>query len=39
MLTSLELAAVATIVATILGTMIALALVRHEFRGRRARTS
>ena len=36
MLTSLELAAVTTVVATILGTMIALALVRHEFRGRRA---
>ncbi len=33
--TSLELAAVATIVSTILGTMIALALVRHQFHGRR----
>lgn len=35
MLTSLELAAAATIIATILGTMIALALVRYQFRGRR----
>ena len=35
MLTSLELAALATIVATILGTMIALALVRYELKGRR----
>ena len=35
MLTSLELAVLATIVATILGTMIALALVRYEFKGRR----
>src|SRR5688572_22775572 len=34
--TSLELAAISTAVATILGTMIALALVRHEFLGRRA---
>jgi spermidine/putrescine transport system permease protein len=33
--TSLVLAALATLVATILGTMIALALVRHEFLGRR----
>ncbi len=33
--TSLVLAALATIVATILGTMIALALVRYEFVGRR----
>ena len=36
MLTSLELAAVTTFISLILGTMIALALVRHEFRGRRA---
>ena len=36
MLTSLELAALATIVSVILGTMIALALVRYEFKGRRA---
>jgi spermidine/putrescine transport system permease protein len=36
MLTSLELAAVSTVIATILGTLIALALVRHEFLGRRA---
>jgi spermidine/putrescine transport system permease protein len=35
MLTSLELAAIATIISTILGTMIALALVRYEFKGRR----
>ncbi|MEZ5074722.1 MAG: ABC transporter permease [Solirubrobacterales bacterium] len=34
-LTSLRLAALATVVATILGTMIALALVRHHFHGRR----
>jgi len=33
---SIELAALATIVATALGTMIALALVRHQFYGRRA---
>jgi len=36
MLTSLELAAVSTLISTILGTLIALALVRHEFLGRRA---
>jgi spermidine/putrescine transport system permease protein len=36
MVTSLELAALSTIGATILGTLIALALVRHEFLGRRA---
>ena len=36
MLTSLELAALATLVSVILGTMIALALVRYEFKGRRA---
>ena len=34
MKTSLEIAAIATIGATILGTLIALALVRYEFRGR-----
>lgn len=34
-LTSLRLAALSTLVATILGTMIALALVRHQFHGRR----
>ena len=34
--TSLELAALATLGATILGTLIAIALVRHEFRGRGA---
>jgi spermidine/putrescine transport system permease protein len=33
--TSLVLAGLATLVATILGTLIALALVRYEFRGRR----
>ena len=33
--TSLELAALSTLIATILGTMIALALVRHNFFGRR----
>ena len=36
LVTSLELAAVSTVISTILGTMIALALVRHEFFGRRA---
>jgi spermidine/putrescine transport system permease protein len=36
MLTSLELAALSTVIATTLGTMIALALVRYEFFGRRA---
>ncbi len=36
LITSLELAAVSTLVATLLGTLIALALVRHEFGGRRA---
>jgi spermidine/putrescine transport system permease protein len=35
LVTSLQLAAVSTLIATILGTMIALALVRHEFFGRR----
>jgi spermidine/putrescine transport system permease protein len=36
MLTSLQLAALTTVISLILGTMIALALVRHQFRGRRA---
>jgi spermidine/putrescine transport system permease protein len=36
LLTSLELAGLATVIATALGTMIALALVRHDFLGRRA---
>ena len=36
LLTSIELAALSTIIATILGTMIAMALVRHQFRGRKA---
>ena len=36
LLKSLELAALATLISTILGTMIALALVRYEFFGRRA---
>jgi spermidine/putrescine transport system permease protein len=34
--TSLEVAALATLVATVLGTMIALAIVRHRFIGRSA---
>lgn len=34
LVTSLELAAVSTAAATILGTLIAVALVRHQFRGR-----
>src|SRR5215208_8059541 len=33
-LVSLEIALLATLVATALGTLIALAIVRHEFRGR-----
>ena len=36
MITSLELAALATLIATALGTLIALALVRYEFFGRKA---
>jgi spermidine/putrescine transport system permease protein len=36
LLTSLKLAALATVVSTILGTLIALALVRYDFFGRRA---
>jgi spermidine/putrescine transport system permease protein len=36
MVTSLELAALSTVIATAVGTMLALALVRHRFRGRRA---
>ena len=36
LLTSLELAALSTVIATAIGTMLALALVRHRFRGRRA---
>jgi spermidine/putrescine transport system permease protein len=35
LLTSLELAVLATVISTIVGTMMALALVRHQFRGRR----
>ena len=35
LITSLELAALSTVIATLLGTLIALALVRHEFFGRR----
>lgn len=35
LLTSLKLALLATIISTIVGTMMALALVRHNFRGRR----
>ncbi len=34
MITSLEIGVLSTVVATILGTMIALAIVRHHFRGR-----
>ncbi len=34
--TSLELAALSTVVATAIGTAMAIALVRHQFRGRRA---
>jgi len=34
MITSLELAALATIASTLIGTLMALALVRHQFRGR-----
>lgn len=34
MLTSLKIAALSTVFATVLGTMMALALVRYEFRGR-----
>jgi spermidine/putrescine transport system permease protein len=33
--TSLKLAVLATVISTIVGTMMALALVRHQFRGRR----
>jgi spermidine/putrescine transport system permease protein len=36
MITSLQLAALSTIVATAIGTLMALALVRHQFRGRGA---
>jgi spermidine/putrescine transport system permease protein len=36
MLLSLELAALATVISTAIGTMMALALVRHKFFGRRA---
>src|ERR671916_2083769 len=36
MLTSLELALLATVIATVVGTLMALALVRHQFLGRRA---
>ncbi|MGH2992617.1 MAG: ABC transporter permease subunit [Solirubrobacterales bacterium] len=36
MVTSLELAALSTVVATAIGTLLALALVRHRFFGRRA---
>ena len=35
LLTSIELAALATLIATVLGTLIAIALVRHSFFGRR----
>jgi spermidine/putrescine transport system permease protein len=36
LITSLELAALSTVISTALGTLIAIALVRHEFFGRRA---
>jgi spermidine/putrescine transport system permease protein len=36
LLTSLKLALLATLISTVVGTMMALALVRHRFRGRRA---
>jgi spermidine/putrescine transport system permease protein len=36
MLLSLELAALTTVIATVIGTLMALALVRHQFFGRRA---
>jgi len=36
LVTSLELAALSTVISTALGTLIAMALVRHEFFGRRA---
>ena len=36
---SLEIAAVSTLVATVLGTLMALALVRYEFRGKRLTNS
>lgn len=35
LVTSLELAVLATVISTIVGTMMALALVRHQFHGRR----
>ncbi len=35
LLTSLELAALATVIATVVGTLMAMALVRHNFFGRR----
>jgi spermidine/putrescine transport system permease protein len=36
LVTSLELAALSTVIATAVGTAMAIALVRHQFRGRRA---
>ena len=36
MLLSLQLAALATVISTAIGTLMALALVRHRFFGRRA---
>jgi spermidine/putrescine transport system permease protein len=35
LLTSIELAALTTVIATVIGTLMAIALVRHRFRGRR----
>ena len=36
MITSLQLAALATVISTAIGTLMAMALVRHQFFGRRA---
>ena len=36
LLTSLKLAALATAISTVIGTLMAIALVRHKFRGRKA---
>jgi len=36
LITSLEIGLISTLIATVLGTLIALALVRHDFRGRGA---
>jgi spermidine/putrescine transport system permease protein len=36
LITSLKLAALATVISTVIGTLMAIALVRYQFRGRRA---